>query len=99
MVTQERLERALQATGAPVRLRRSNGTVDTFGRLARTTAELFDGDRQTVTMLTVPASKAEGLKQGDRVDADGRTWTVAVVASNTHTATVTFRESVGAGRG
>ena len=88
------MERALAASGEPARLHRRSGTVDVHGLLTRSTEELLDGDRQTVTKLTVPAASVEGLRTGDRVEAGGRSWTVAKVESNYHTAAIQFKESV-----
>ena len=87
------IERALRSSGAPVEIRATAGTVNTHGLLTRSTEELFDGDRQSVTRLTVPVSAADGVKEGDKVEVQGKVWTVASVESNLHTATVMFRES------
>lgn len=91
-MTQEQIERALRLHGAPVKLLRSNGTVDTFGVLARTTQEQLDGDLVPVTSLTVPEGKADGLKRDDRVEVGKGTWTVATVERNRFTARISFRE-------
>lgn len=88
------VERALAASGQLARLHRKAGTVDVHGVLSRTTVELLDGDRQPMTMLTVPVASVEGLREGDRVDVGGRSWTVARVEGNLHTAKIQFREAV-----